>query len=137
MSTATSEIIYADKWLTLHSDETLTIHKYYFPSPTRTLQISHIENIATPFALQLGRWEFKKWGIGFTWIMWAMDWSRETFSVQGPSAEIKRRNLVIQTREGVLFRIGVTCEDIDRFLGEMEKMGVKVLREPEGGLHAD
>jgi hypothetical protein len=37
------------------------------------------------------------------------------------------------TNEGILHKIGMTCEDVDRFLNEMEKMGVNVVRATDKG----
>jgi hypothetical protein len=80
-----------------------------------------------------GRWAFKEWGIGFTWIMWQMNWNRGTFSLKGPTNEVRRRSLLIKTNEGILHKIGVTCEDVDRFLNEVEKMGVNIVRATDKG----
>jgi hypothetical protein len=45
---------------------------------------------------------------------------------------------VIKTDEGWFHNIGVTCENTERFLNEVEKMGVAVLREPiKPHLHTD
>ena len=120
------EVVYSDKWLTLRTNGTLLLHKYYFFSPVRTLQVSRIESISS--AANLSRWEMKEWGIGPTCIMWTMDWSRPTISRRGPSGQVRKQLLLIKTDEGILHKIGVTCEDVDRFLGEAEKMGVKVLQ---------
>src|SRR5271169_1463255 len=122
-------VVYSDNWLTLRTDGTLLIHKYYMIYPTRTLQVSLIESIAQVSALNLSRWEFKDWGIGPTMIVWPMDWSRELLTFYGPSDQVRRRTLLIRTTEGFLRKIGVTCENVGRFLDEVEKMGVSVLRE--------
>ena len=126
-------VAYSDKWLTLRTDGTLLIHKYYMFYPTRTLQISLIQSIAQISALNLSRWEFKDWGVGTTMIMWPMDWSRERFTLYGPSDQVRKRTLLIRTTKGIFRKIGVTCEDVGRFLDEVEKMGVNVLREADKG----
>jgi len=68
--------------------------------------------------------------------MWPMDWSRGTLSWNGPSDEVKERSLLIKTDEGYWHRIGVTCENVGKFLDEVEKIGVKVIR-AEGRLHSE
>lgn len=124
-----TEIAYSDNWLTLRTDNKLIIHHYYLPSPNRTLDISRIESITPVSLLNLSRWEFKEWGAGPTFIMWPMDWSRKTFSWNGPSQHVRDHSLLIRTSEGVWKKVGVTCEDPERFLGIIEKRGVKVVRE--------
>jgi hypothetical protein len=131
-----SNVIYSDKWLTLHSNGTLTVHRYYMPSSTRTLQVSRIKSISSVKALNLSRWEFKEWGVGPTWIMWPMDWSRGTLSWNGPSDKVRERSLLIKTSEGYLHKVGVTCENVEKFCDEVEKMGATVLR-ANGGLHLE
>jgi phosphosulfolactate synthase (CoM biosynthesis protein A) len=65
--------------------------------------------------------------------MWTMDWGRNTISINGPSQQVRKRLLLIKTDEGILHKIGVTCEDVDRFLAEAEKMGVNVIRVSDTG----
>ena len=60
-----------------------------------------------------------------------MDFGRGGLSWDGPSPETKRKLLLIRTREGRLHKVGVTCMDVDKFLDEIENMGVSVLREGE------
>jgi len=122
-------IVYADKWLTLNTNGTLQLHRYYFCKPTRTLHVDQIEYVESVAALDLGRWEYKDWGIGLTWIMWTMDFGRGSLSWNGPSVETKKRLLLIRTREGKLHKVGVTCLDVDKFLNEIEKLGVSVVGE--------
>jgi hypothetical protein len=129
MSRPKGKVVYTDKWLTLNSNGTLLLHRYYFCKPTRKLVVREIDSIESVMATNLGRWEYKKWGIGVTWIMWSMDFGRKTFSRGGPPEEVRKRLLLIRTAEGWLHKIGVTCENVTRFLDEMEKMGVSVVRE--------
>jgi hypothetical protein len=125
------DIVYADKWLTLNSNGTLQLHRYYFCKPTRTLHIDQIDYIQSVAAVNLGRLEYKDWGIGVSWIMWTMDFGRGSLSWNGPTEEDKKKLLLIRTREGRLHKVGVTCMDVKKFLDEIEKMGVSVLREGE------
>jgi hypothetical protein len=127
MSNYDGEVVYSDKWLTLYTNGTLLLHKYYFFSAIRTLQVSRIKSISS--AANLSRWEMKEWGIGPTCIVWTMDWGRGTLLLNGPSGQVRKRLLLIRTDEGILHKIGVTCEDVDRFLSEVEKMGVKVFKD--------
>jgi hypothetical protein len=127
-----ADVTYSDKYLTLNSKGTLTVHNYWLSfRSSRILTISRIQNIGTVIALDVGRWEIKEWGVGYTWIAWAMDMSRHRFRVGELPDEIKRQLLVIRTDEGVWKRVGVTCEDVNRFLVEVEKMGVHVLRDKD------
>jgi len=123
------QIAYSDNWLTLRTDDKLIIHHYYMPSPTRTLNLSHIKSITPVSLLKLNRWEFKEWGAGYSFIFWPLDWSRKTYTWDGPSQEKREHSLLIKTSEGVWRKIGVTCDDPDRFLRIIEKMGVKVIRD--------
>jgi hypothetical protein len=75
----------------------------------------------------LGPFDFKEWGIGGSWIMWTMDFGRGSFLWNGP--DIKKKLLSVRTREGPLHKIGGMCMDVKKFLDELEKMGVSVLRE--------
>ena len=61
--------------------------------------------------------------------MWTMDFRRRRLSWKGPTKEVQERSLLIWTREGWLHKVGVTCENVNKFLDEVEKMGVSVLRE--------
>jgi len=125
------EILYSDKWVTLHSDGTLIIYKYSFPTASpRTLQVARILSISTGTALNLRWWELKVWGILPTWIYWTLDGNRLELQRQGKMDEIRRRSVVIKTDEGFFHNIGLTCENVERFLQEAEKMGVDVITEP-------
>jgi hypothetical protein len=78
------------------------------------------------------------WGILPTWIYWTLDGQRLELQSLGRSDEIRKRSLVIKTDEGWFHNIGVTCENAERFLSEVERMGVTVLREPiNRHLHTD
>jgi hypothetical protein len=127
-----SEILYSDKWLTLCSDRTLAIHNYTFPTASsRILQVSHIRSITTGTAWKLKWWQIKVWGILPGRIYWTYDAGRFDLQRKGQLDEIRKRSLVIDTDEGWFHSIGVTCGNISMFLGEMERMGVKVVREVE------
>jgi hypothetical protein len=125
-----SELLYSDHYLILRTG-TLTIHKYYFPTASpRNLQTSRIESVFPATALNLTWWEFKVWGILPTWIYWTLDWHRGKLHIQGKIDEILKRSVIIKTSQGFFHNVGVTCDNIPRFLEEMERLGVKVIREP-------
>ena len=134
-----SDIEYSDRWLTLRSDGTLVVYRYNFPTlSSRTLQVSRIVSIATGTALNLRWWELKVWGIVPTWVYWTLDGQRLDLLRLGRYDEIRKRSLVIKTDDGWFHNIGVTCENVERFLTEVERMGVTVLRESiKSHLHTD
>jgi hypothetical protein len=134
-----SEIVYSDRWLTLRTDGTLVIYRYNFPTlSSRTLQVSRIVSMATATALNLRWWELKVWGMTSTWVYWTLDGQRLELLRLGRFDEIRKRSLVIKTDEGWFHNIGVTCENVESFLTEVERMGVTVLREPiNSHLHTD
>jgi hypothetical protein len=74
------------------------------------------------------------WGWGPSYIYWTLDPGRFDLQCQGKLDEIRARSLVIKTDEGLFHNIGVTCENVDKFLTEIARMGTKVIREP--GLHS-
>ena len=128
-STPDSDIVYSDRWLTLRSSGTLAIHKYCFPTTSsRTLQVPRIKSITTGKAFNLKWWDLKVWGAGPSWIYWPLDWERGK-ALWGCLDEVIQRSLVIKTNEGFFHTIGVTCENIEIFLQEAEKAGIKVLKE--------
>ena len=122
------QIVYRDRWLTLRSNGELTVHKYFFPAlNSRTLLTRDIESVTTAKALGLGWWDYKVWGILPTYIYWQADAHRGKLQLQGKLAEIEPNALVIQTSEGWFHHVGVTCENPERFMEEMGKLGVKVI----------
>lgn len=126
-----SETVYSDRWLTLHSSGTLVVRDYYFPTASsRTIHLPHIKSVATGIALNLSMWKVRSWGVPPSWIYWALDWERGKLLLQGRFDEVRKRCLVITTDEGWFHRIGVSCENTEMFLSELEKLGVEVLREP-------
>ena len=47
---------------------------------------------------------------------------------KGTKDEIGRRSVEIKTDQGLFHKVGITCEDVDRFLEEAAKMGIQVIR---------
>jgi hypothetical protein len=130
-STQEHDVVYSDRFLTLNSGGTLVVHKYYFPTASsRTLHLPRIKSIATGTALDISIWKVKAWGVPASWIYWALDWNRGKLLLQGQFDEIRKRCLVITTDEGWFHRVGVSCENIGKFLSEVEKLGIEVLSEP-------
>jgi hypothetical protein len=125
MSPNDADIVCTDNWLTLRSDNKLLVHHYYLPNPTRTLDLHRIKSVTPVTLLDLSIWEYKVWGVGPTFICWPMDWSRLSNSNQ----YVREHSLLIRTSEGFWKKLGVSCEDPERFLAAIEGMGVKVIRD--------
>lgn len=126
-----SDVIYSDRWLAIYSGGTLVIHKFYFPTASpRTLSLPRIKSVVTGVVLNLPRWKVKAWGVLPSRIYWALDWDRGILALQGRSDEVRKRCLVITTDKGCFNHIGVSCDNIEKSLSEVEKLGVEVLREP-------
>jgi hypothetical protein len=132
------EILYFDHWSKLYSDGTLVLFKFHFPTTqSRTVRVSRIESISSGTALNLAWWEFKFWGIIPTWIFWTLDFNRATAFLGRDVEGARKRSIVIKTNEGFFRNVGFTCQDPDRFLREIEKLGAKVVREGEGHAHLE
>ena len=59
---------------------------------------------------------------------------RIQFRLMGPSEQVRKRlSLLIQTDEGILHKIVVTCEDVDWFFGAVEKKGDNLIKTLDKG----
>jgi hypothetical protein len=78
-----------------HSYSTATT----YCKPTRTLHVDKIDYVESVATLNLGRFEYKDWGTGFSWIIWTMDFGRGSLSWNGLTEEDEKKLLLIGTRE--------------------------------------
>jgi hypothetical protein len=110
------DIVYSDKWLTLRNDGMLTIHRYRRFTLTSTLPVSQIKSI-TPSPLRYNRRELEGCCLKITIFSWRED----------QSSDSEYRSVVIKANDWTHNWIGVMCEDVNKFLGVVEKMGVEIL----------
>jgi hypothetical protein len=111
-----TRVVYSDKWLTLRNDGTLTIQKYRRFTLTSTLQVSQIKSI-TPSSHKYNRREFEGCCLKITFVSWQ----------ENRNSKARYQSVVIKTNGSASDWIGVRCEDVDKFLDEVGKMGVEVL----------
>jgi hypothetical protein len=106
----TETILYYDRYVSL-TENTLTVHKYHFPFGTpKTIDRSDVADLKVT---EMKWYETKTWGMAFSNVWWALDWSRNNpfVGTNGTAARSARVQV-----NGERFATGFSVENRDEFM---------------------
>ena len=123
------DIVYQDKFLTLHASGILVLHGYRFPlGSARHLAFSNIESITPATESPVSAFQMKSWGMAMAWIWWTLDWGRTGVLLGQGMDALNRRTILVKTKEGWVRTIGTSCENVKEFLMQAQRLGLDVVQ---------